>query len=56
MRMRLTEAFFSTLKTETFPSEQVLATEAEERREFEDPLTWKTLSNDYETCRRGGFI
>jgi hypothetical protein len=34
MRMRLTEAFFSTLKTEAFPSEQVFATKAEARREL----------------------
>jgi transposase InsO family protein len=34
MRMRLTEAFFSTLKTEAFPSEQVFATPADARREL----------------------
>jgi integrase-like protein len=34
MRMRLTEAFFSTLKAEAFPSEQVFATKAEARREL----------------------
>jgi Integrase core domain len=34
MRMRLTEAFFSTLKTEAFPSDQPFATKAEARREL----------------------
>jgi hypothetical protein len=32
--MRLTEAFFSTLKTEAFPSDAVFATKAEARREL----------------------
>jgi hypothetical protein len=32
--MRRTEAFFSTLKTEAFPSEQVFATPADARREL----------------------
>ena len=34
MRMRLTEAFFSTLKTEAFPSDQTFATKVEARREL----------------------
>jgi Integrase core domain len=32
--MRLTEAFFSTLKTEGFPSDQVFVTKAEARQEL----------------------